>query len=416
MKRKIKLCTVLTLLVSVISFAQLKEYDYKRTLDPVKEDWHAVTVPDGVFSKVSPSLNDMRIYGISTVLDTIEVPYILKVNKEKTISQKHPFEIINTSKTEKGYYFTFKLDAPTSINNIQLSFKDTNFDWKVDLEGSQHLKQWFTILEDYRILDIHNTTSTYTFTDLVLPASSYRYFRVLVRSDQQPVLESALISMDKLIDGEVVRHRVKTMKLREDNSSKSSVFEFELENKVPVSRIKVYVDANYDYFRTINISYLSDSVHTEKGWKYNYRNIRTATLNSLESNEFKIDRTIAQKFRITVLNGDNQALDITSVAVEGYKHELIARFTQPADYVLAYGNASAYRPNYDIQKFKNTIPAQLTSLALGNEVAIDKVKPTVAAPLFENDWWLWAVMGIVILLLAGFTFKMLSNTSSKVEE
>ncbi|WP_298952629.1 DUF3999 family protein [uncultured Nonlabens sp.] len=413
MKRKIKLFTVLTLLVSVISFAQLKEYNYKRSLDPVKEDWHSITVPDDVFSKVSPSLNDMRIYGISTSLDTIEVPYILKIHKEKAISQKHPFEIINTSKTDKGFYFTFRLDAPTSINNIQLSFKDTNFDWKVNLEGSHDLKQWFTILENYRILDIHNTTSVYTFTDLVLPESSYRYFRVLVRSDQQPVLEYALISMDKLIDGDVVKHRVKTMKLKEDKSTKSSVFEFELENKVPVSSIKLHVDANYDYFRTINISYLSDSIHTEKGWRYNYRNISTATLNSLESNDFKINKTIAQKFRISVLNGDNQSLDITSVAVKGYKHELIARFTQPADYVLAYGNEAGYRPNYDIRKFKNTIPAQLTSLGLGEEVTIDKIKPTEVSPLFENEWWLWVVMGIVITLLAGFTFKMLSNTNDK---
>ena len=34
------------------------------------------------------------------------------------------------------------------------------------------------------------------------------------------------------------------------------------------------------------------------------------------------------------------------------------------------------------------------------------------SPIFENKLWLWAVMGVIILLLGWFTFKMIRTIES----
>ena len=128
-------------------------------------------------------------------------------------------------------------------------------------------------------------------------------------------------------------------------------------------------------------------------------------------NDFSFDSKLSKKFRLTIYNGDNQALNISSVTTKGYKHEVVARFTEDAQYVLAYGNKSARTPAYDINRFTNTIPKTPKAINLGTEQTIKKSDPKTVAPLFENEYWLWAIMGVIILLLGFFTLKMIKKTT-----
>lgn len=110
-----------------------------------------------------------------------------------------------------------------------------------------------------------------------------------------------------------------------------------------------------------------------------------------------------------VQNQDNQPLQIESAEAKGYVHELIARFTKPATYYLVYGKANSRQPQYDISQATTTIPNELSSLTLGAMQEIPKKQLPTVAPLFENKLWLWVVMGIIILVLGGFTLKMMQK-------
>ncbi len=103
-------------------------------------------------------------------------------------------------------------------------------------------------------------------------------------------------------------------------------------------------------------------------------------------------------------------MSINGISANGYKYQLIGRFTEKADYNLVYGNASVSGPSYDIKKFATKIPESLNSLSLGEEKFIVKTEPVKVKPLFENNYWLWLIIGVVILILGGFTLKMLRNS------
>lgn len=410
------LSTFLIVLSYLSTQAQWSSYNYERPIEGITEDWHSIKIPDGVFSKVNLSLNDIRIYGLTEKNDTLEVPFLLKVNQEKWITKKRSFEIINTSKKKDGYYYTFQLEDIASITDIELVFTNSNFDWKTKLEGSTDQQEWFTIIKDYRILDIKNESTDYRFTRLVFPAASYRYFRLCIKTDRQPELENAYISEVTRTEGTLIDHAVKSIKTSQDKTRKTTEISLELNQPVPVSSFKINVDNDFDYYRSVNLSYLADSLETEKGWKYNYQTFKKGTLNSLEDNEFNFQSIIAQKFKIVINNNDNQPLDITTVEVQGFQYELIARFSEPANYKMVYGNKNASRPNYDISKFKENIPIELTVLQIGAEQSIAKPEQAGVSALFENETWLWVIMGVVILILGLFTFKMLKNSESKIVE
>lgn len=132
-------------------------------------------------------------------------------------------------------------------------------------------------------------------------------------------------------------------------------------------------------------------------------------LSSLENNDLFTYSTITKKLRLEIENYDNRPLQIDGVTVKGYKHQLIARFTEEAKYYLVYGNANANSPNYDISKFTDNIPTTISEVKLSAETKIDKKEAAKKSPLFENKAWLWAIMGLIIVLLGWFTLKMMKK-------
>lgn len=402
-----KLLTLLLFGLTSICGAQMVQYNYKRPLDNITEEWHKITLPNAVFGQLNPNLSDLRIYGITAKNDTIEAPYLLRVLSEEIAHKAIPFEMINQSKGEKGYYFTFQVDLETNINQIKLDFDEPNFDWKVDLQGSQNQKEWFTILDNYRILSIKNESTNYKFTTLNFPKSKYQFFRLLLMSDTKPRLSSAQISKHEILEGTRVSHNINTLEISENKALKTTIIDLQLQQAVSISAVDLNIGNTFDYYRPLKIEFKSDSVKTENGWKYNYRTIASSTLNSLEANRFKFPTTIAKDLRITIFNRDNQPLDINTVSVYGFEHQMIARFTEEADYMLFYGNTTARLPNYDISKFEAKVPMQLKAVKVGEQQMVIKPEQPKIKPLFEYKYWLWGIIGMVIILLGGFTLRML---------
>jgi hypothetical protein len=413
MKLKTKfLFTVCCLSLCVHSFGQLKQYDFKRELQGVKTspndiNLYKIILPNEIFAKVMDNLADIRVYRINESKDTMEVPYILRVDSDKTSKKEVAFDLFNQSKNNKGYYFTFEVPKDRPVNQIKLEFKQQNFDWKLALEGSQNQEEWFSIIDDYRILSIKNNLTDFKFTTVSFHASSYRYFRLLVKSDLKPELTTAKLSLDEVSKGNFRKYLINTIKTDEEKKNRQSIINIDLQQTVPVSFLKINIQDKFDFYRPVTIRYLTDSFKTEQGWIYNYNTLTSGTLNSIEKNEFGFNSTILKKLRIIIDNNDNEPLKIDSVNVMCYEHELIARFNEPGNYFLVYGNKNARKPNYDLSRFSDKIPATLTALELGDEQLIDKEKINKEEPLFQNKAWLWLIMAFIIIVLGWFSFNMM---------
>ncbi|MFD1061720.1 DUF3999 family protein [Winogradskyella litorisediminis] len=387
----------------------MKDYNYKQDLQKPTETWHTIILPNSVFGKAKSNLADLRIYGITAESDTIEAPYILKVNSKKVENKSIPFKIFNQSKTDEGFYYTFQTDGEDLINQIKLKFGIENFDWRVKLEGSQNQNEWFNILDDYRILSIKTVNTDYSFTTLSFNSAKYRYYRLFINSAKKPKLIRASISKNQILEGVYDNHTIAKSSNQINKKNKTSVLDISLDARLPISSMEISVANDFDYYRPFKLEYISDSLKTEKGVKYTYRTLARGTLNSIEKNNFNFETVLSKALRLTIYNTDNQPLNIQSVKVKGYKHQLVSRFTEDANYSLVYGNSKARLPRYDIKTFENNIPKQLSNLTLGNIKVIKKSDTENSSSLFESKYWLWAIMLIVILILGGFTLKMISK-------
>jgi hypothetical protein len=385
----------------------MEQFDYKRDLNGITELWHKIVVPDELFGKVSQNLSDIRIFGITASNDTVEAPYLMQLATEKISRKEIAFKTLNASHNNKGYYFTFEIPTAEPINQIKLEFKQQNFDWRVKLEGSENRQEWFTVIENYRILSIKNELTDFQFTNLTFPNSKYRYFRLLIDSRERPELIVASIARQKITDGKFRNYPIRKIKTENNKQTRQTEIDIELQLPVRVSHVKIRVADGIDYYRTVIIKCLTDSIKTEQGWKYNYNTLTSGTLNSIEKNEFNFSSSTIQRLKIFIHHHDNQPLNIDTIQVKGYVHELVVRFTEQAEYFLTYGNKRTGKPHYDIDRFIDKIPQKLAALKLGDELPIKKEKISVTEPLFKNKTWLWAIMAIIIFLLGWFTIKML---------
>lgn len=406
MKLSIKILCLL-LLVSSFCFGQMQNYTYKREIKGVSDQWHRLVLPDALFGKTNENLSDLRIFGLTETNDTIEAPYLLTTTAEKISDKTVEFKTLNTAHNAKGWYYTFDMADEKSVNQIALDFSRQNFDWRISLEGSHHQREWFTILENYRILSIKNSLTDFTFTKLNFPEASYRFLRLRIESKSKPKFRRAHIKMRERSGGKYRNYPVENIQISENRQNRQTEIELSLQQPVRVSEIKIGVADSFDYYRPIRIKTLTDSVKTEQGWKYSYTTLTTGMLNSIEEKRFDFRSITAQKLKITIDNYDNEPLTIDTIAVRGSIHELVARFTQPAAWFLTYGNKSAAKPRYDIRRFTDNIPKTSTALELGREQVIEKAEVPLREPLFKNKAWLWAVMVVIIALLGWFSLGMI---------
>ncbi len=410
---KIKPITFISmmLLLSVQLWAKMEDYEYKRPLKNITEGWHSVVLPNDIFDKTQQSLNDIRIIGITNTNDTVEAPYILKVNGPKKSYFEYPFELINRVKKGKTFYFTFKTEDLKAINNIKLDFKNKNFDWHIKLLGSNNQKNWYTIVDNYRILSIHNNEVEYKYCNISFITTQYKYYQLEIPSSETPILENAkLIQQSEengISDTIVINNSLLTITAK----NLKTEIKAKLPEYIRASEIAIDVLNDFDYYRDITIKYIKDSIKTETGLLYETELLSNSNINSLEHNYFPIKSTNLNNVIISIKNDHNQPLDIDNIKIICHQHILVTRFTQEANYYLCYGKKWAGKPKYDIEKFTSQIPTELLPVKIGQEEKISKLPKNQTKSLF-NKYWLWGIM-ILIIVLLGWSSKQLINKTKE---
>ena len=386
-----------------LAYTQMDTYKYKREITSIQDQWHQIQLPNAIFKHVQKEVGDIRIYGITPKNDTIEVPYIWSTKPHSTTSID--FKTINTSRTKAGHFITFEIPISKSINEIALDYKETDFDWKVRLEGSQDQKNWYTILEDYRIVAIKNDLENYQFTTLNFADSKYQFYRLHIPTQDDLNLLKARITYQQKKLSHFIPYSTTNTATFFDKKRKTSQIDIQLSEPVPVNAIKVNILEEYDYYRPMTIQYAIDSIKTSNGWKNIYQYFDNVVVSSSKENEFLLKTRITDKIRLTVHHADNPPLSISAVHVSGIPYQLTARFTESANYFLTYGNDKARVPSYDLKHFANKIPKAIPLLTVGPV----QVMPTSTSitPLFSNKAWLWGIMLLIIVVLGGFTIQMM---------
>lgn len=237
---------------------------YKRELKGIQKsnqtEWYKIKLTSEIIEKTTIDFSDVRIFGV-TNSDTVEAPFLTKKIIQKSESQEIDFKIINSSKKNNAYFFT--LEKSTTIkqeeatNLIKLDFENTNFDWRVKLEGSQNQNEWFEIIDNYRIISIQNEFTAYEFTRLIFQNTKYKYYRIKImdKSENQaesefknnaPILNSASVFLQKTIAGNFEGLEIISKNIEVNKEKKQTIIDVELAYSVPIDFISLEVKNDFE--------------------------------------------------------------------------------------------------------------------------------------------------------------------------
>jgi Protein of unknown function (DUF3999) len=395
------------ILIPIFLFIQTKiiaqkGFEYRRSLTGINALWHTLTLPDSVHEHLYTE-EDFRIMGFTEKGDTVEAPYIFSENTEGPLPKSIAFKMLNQSHNQDGFYYTFESPTAESLNTIQLNFDNKNFDWRIRLEGSFNQNEWFTLLDNYRIVGISNSETDYQFTKLNFKEATYRFWRVRINSSLQPQLASAELYKFIKTENNYKKINTQNIDIQQLKSEKETVAQIELPQITPFSFIKIKINDTLDYVRRVSIEYSDDAKVARPIW----HTVTTASLSSLSDNVFEFQAIKAKHLKITIHNGDNKPLNLGEIEVKTIPTALIARFTEPANYYFFYGKKQIAPPQYDIENFRKNIPKDLTPLSFGKEETNDNTVLKPAEPFFKNKLWLWGIMLIIMLALGYQTMKMM---------
>jgi Protein of unknown function (DUF3999) len=379
-----------------------KGFEYRRSLTGINALWHTLSLPDSVYEHLYTE-DDFRIIGFTEKGDTVEAPYIFKENTEGPLPKSIAFKILNQSHNQDGFYYTFESPTAESLNTMHLKFDNKNFDWRIRLEGSFNQNEWFTLLDNYRIVGISNSETDYQFTKLSFKEATYRFWRVRINSALQPQVASAELYKNIKTEIKYKNYNTQNLDIQQLKSEKQTVVFLDLKQAVPISFLKINIKDTLDYVRRLTVEYRNDDNSPRPIWM----DATTGSLSSLSDNIFEFNKIKTKHLKITIRNGDNQPLNIGDIEVKGIPTELVARFTESANYYFFYGKKSIAPPQYDIENFRKNIPKDLTSLTFGKEETNDNTVLKPSESFFKNKLWLWGIMLIIMLALGYQTMKMM---------
>ncbi|MBS1637830.1 MAG: hypothetical protein JST26_18095 [Bacteroidetes bacterium] len=415
---KVTACIFTLLLVSFGARAQLKSYSYYNSIFPVDTTaYYKLPVPNSVlFHAGKPPV--MRVYELSGK-DTLEVPYLRGTDSYGKYDQYvYPIKTINQSFiSHKTSYYTFVCDTDLVYSSLNLTFRESEYDKDVVLEGSDDNKIWKTIAEYDKLFSFNRSASDrYTRSRIYFPPQNYRYLRVSIddsHSARVNLQEASLLCTYEVPDDPTEEIIPMTMKRYEDKQAKKTVLMCRFSRRYNVTALKFDIKHDAPFFRRdIHVYQSGLNIQKKKEWyiyrdeylvsnAYNYIPLADPYLNELNVEELKIE----------IDNLDDQPLKDIGLIVYTNTEMLRLKLEKGKEYVLAYGKDKDHEPQYDIEHFRHTLPRKISTAKLGDMHVIEhQVTPVEKnEPFFKSNAWIWGLMIASIILIGGFAVSLLKQ-------
>lgn len=408
-----KICHLLLIILLIVhsknSLAQPSTYKYWQPLATTHEKWQLLTLPDGVYQHCRPDFADIRLYGVDEHEDTIEAPYISVLYQNYNQEATADARLLNPVQQSGRYYFTLEMPGQTAIRELNLQFDNSNFDWHVRLEGSHDQTSWFKIMDNYRLLSIQNDLTDYRFTKLLFPTSNYRYYRISIPTAIKPVLTRACFPKAARVDIPYQKYKAVSTKVATKMDTKQTIITVFLKQPVYVSTVHLDLDAPFDFYRPVDVSYLPYRTDLPEGYTPVDEPMLAGIVQSAANNDFTSEAVLTNRLTISINNKDNPPLNVKDVVLSGPRFDLKIRIDQPGRYWLVYGKKDATAPEYDLENLRDRIPQQITAIRVqGTAISRDTSMPP-AQTLQLKQYWLWIAIVSVILVLGWFTLRMMSQ-------
>lgn len=402
LKRHFKTITIVV--ASLLTFMQSEAQHFKYEASVQKPDsngFYAINITPELSSHVKTDFSDIRIMDDHNK----QVPFLIRnTSGQQAEPSSTAMPIIQNKITDSGRSeIIIQNTTGTLLSEMTLQIKNADVQRYATLQGSNDEKQWFTILENINFKKAYSGKEDFYLQELNFPANKYAYLKLIIKNGKEAPLQ--VLSATRHITEKAApatNTYIATPQLsfiQKDSSDKNTYLTVTNENFYHIEKVVLAIDAPKYFKRKITISNINTSEDFE--------------LSSNTNNSFVVPAFNTKKFSIKIENEDNPPLVIKSLLTYQSAKQLIAYLDAKKSYSLFMGDPVLQSPSYELQSFKDSIPAQIKSLAIGEIKSIQQPRAEIKNSFFSNKGVLWITLGITLVILLFFTLKLTKQMKAR---
>lgn len=393
------------------AFAQEFKYEAKLGQVPL-EGFYSIDLRPELLSKLKGDLSDIRIYEISK---NEEIPYLLqKENGSFDLSYFEEYPIVKQYNVPHRFTsVTIKNVQKSTIDNFCLITQNSDAYKTAKLSGSNDQKNWYVIKENYFLGSLYSDNSVQSEKTISFPLSDYAFFKLDISDSLNDPLLIKKIGCYATRKIESLYAETPKPKISQADSHKlkRSYIRLKFMEPYPIHKFHLTFTGPKFYNRAAS---LHKVLYDVKGKEYT-EVVADFRVFSNADNTIHIPETSAKEYLLTIDNQDNKALALTDFQSYNLKRRLVASFKPQTYYLLKFGDTKLEAPTYDLEYFKDSIPAQPTATTV---LTISSIAPKDApvAPAtqwFKNKLWIWISLILVGGLLAYIAVRMVKDLDKR---
>jgi hypothetical protein len=395
-------------IVCLLSCAAVNAQSFrdKASIQPVeKTGFYSLTMTPELSSFVKADFRDLRIVDENGS----PVPYIIRRSLPLyKPAEFTPLPILSNQLSDSGESeIIVEKNGEEKISGFYLKIKNASVSRTIDLNGSDDGKHWYSITENLNLQKRFITDDDSYMEDVEFPLSSYRYFRLIIyngKNDPLNILSVVRYHGQELASAPSVVNNPACNISRKDSNDHISYITVHNPRLFHISHILLPVKAPKFFKRDVDV------VAPDQPDYHFTVSSTPASLHQdiLKDSEpvFEFDLPVWKDsvFQIRIFNGDNPPLLMQSVSTAQEIKKVVAYLEAGRQYTMEMNSDSAELPRYELQDFKDSISIDVP------EFKILKVEPliytTVSSAGVFKQWWLWAVIIFILIVLVLFTSRL----------
>jgi hypothetical protein len=370
---------------------------FTAALEPAANtSFYKINLSPALIAHCRNDLYDIRIWDNESGQ---QVPYLLKSDASRFFENNFVnFPILSVAKkADKQTHILIKGNHTTPIGNLLLFIKNTDAVRSVTLSGSDNNRNWYVIKENIYLDEYFSNHSDEFIQTLSFPPSKYAFYQLTIIGERiLPVnITRAGLYTQQVTEGKYAPVPVKEI-TQQDSSDKKTYISLRLDAPYLIHKISIQC-AGPKYFNRlleINTTPEKQSIHENR-----FR------ISSNGNSSFPLKSTKTNKIVLVVHNEDNPPLKITGITCSQLNQSLFTYLEVNKKYSLRFGDSAAGAPAYDLNFFKDSIPAKPPLLAYG-PIEVRNPAPLEKKETVITKQWMWAIIlaaGIGLLL---FTIQL----------
>ncbi len=399
---------VVALLLSLLANAQ--QFQYRSNLDTVTSSgFYAIPIKPELSSHLKTDFSDFRIVDGKGQW----VPHLIRftipdISGSKTINLK----MTSTQMHGTNTVIVIENLEKNLLSDFILRLKNAAAERMSSLSGSEDNKNWFIIADSLLVSnpDFYNRDENSKL--ISFPPTQYNYYKLTIRNDRKDPLNVVSISAptSALRNSEDLVFQNPAPIISRVDSGKLTLIKVAYDKPYQFDQISFGVTspAFYDRAAKILLEVRPGLVNTWQG-----NSLTEIKLSSSNPHNRDLPLVKTKTFYIMISNQDNPPLEINAVNTFQRIKQAIAYLEKNKSYHLILDNPESTQPEYDLQQFDKDIPVKLPTLRPGQLTALNN--PVLSPSKKIGDWWIWATIGGVILILAYLTWGLTKDMNKKKE-